>query len=199
MKSISTLFAASLLGLATAAQATSATYTIDPNHTFPSFEISHLGFSTYRGRFNETRGTVTLDPQAKTGSVDVTIQVDSVDSGVAKLDEHLRKDEFFDAAKYPTIHFKAGDFRFEGETPVAVTGDLTMHGVTKPVTLSIDHFACKPHPLAGVWACGADLSATLQRSEWGISKYSPMVGEEVKLRIEVEAHQKKEGPGAPKR
>lgn len=199
MKSIPATLAASLMALASGAQAASTTYVIDPNHTFPMFEISHLGFSTYRGRFNETSGTVTLDPQARTGSVEVTIPVASVDTGVAKLDQHLQKDDFFDAAKYPTITFRASDFRFEGEKPVAVTGELSMHGVTKPVTLAVDHFTCKPHPLAGVWACGADLSTTIRRSDWGITTYSPMVGEDVKLRIEVEAHQKKDSPGSPKR
>jgi len=191
------LFAAALVGLAGSAQAASTSYTIDPTHTFPMFELSHLGFSTFRGRFNDSSGTVTLDPQNKTGSVEVTIRVASVDSGVAKLDEHLLKPDFFDAAKFPTITFKASDFRFEGEKPVAVTGELNMHGVSKPVTLAVEAFTCKPHPLAGVWACGADLSTTIKRSDWGISTYVPAVGDDVRLRIEVEAHQKKDGGGRP--
>jgi polyisoprenoid-binding protein YceI len=191
------LFAAALVGLAGSAQAASTSYTIDPTHTFPMFELSHLGFSTFRGRFNDSSGTVTLDPQNKTGSVEVTIRVASVDSGVAKLDEHLLKPDFFDAAKFPTITFKASDFRFEGEKPVAVTGELNMHGVSKPVTLAVEAFTCKPHPLAGVWACGADLSTTIKRSDWGISTYVPAVGDDVRLRIEVEAHPKKDGGGRP--
>lgn len=188
------LLAAVLLSGATlAAQAAESTYNIDPTHTFPTFEISHLGFSTFRGRFDKTEGTLKLDPAKKTGSVEVTIDVNSVSTGVAKLDAHLKNEDFFDTAKYPLITFKSTQFKFDGDRLDEVTGDLTMHGLTRPVTLDVDDFVCKAHPLAGVWACGANLETTIKRSDWGISKYSPNVGEEVKLQIEVEAHQKKDG------
>lgn len=164
------------------------TYAIDPTHTFPSFALNHLGFSTFRGRFDKTSGTITLDVAKKTGSADITIDVASVSTGVAKLDEHLLKDDFFNAAKYPTITFKSKDFKFTGDKLTAVQGDLTMHGVTKPVTLTVTSFACKPHPLKKIQACGADAATTIKRSDWGISTYSPNVGEEVTLLIEVEAH-----------
>lgn len=186
------LLAAALLSLpALNAQAVESSYEIEPTHTFPNFEINHLGFSTFRGRFEQTSGVVRYDPERKTLAVEAVIKVDSVDTGVAKLDEHLRKDDFFDAAKYPEIVFKSTAASFEGDKPATVTGELTMHGVTRPVTLSVDAFACKAHPLAGVWACGADLSTKIRRSDWGISKYVPAVGDEVTLKIEVEAHQKK--------
>ncbi len=166
------------------------TYEIDPTHTFPTFEISHLGLSTFRGRFDKTSGTITLDLAKKTGSVDVTIDVNSISTGVAKLDEHLKKPDFFDAAKYPTITFKSTRFKFDGNELDEVEGLLTMHGVTKPVTLDVDDFVCKPHPMRQTPACGANLEATIKRSEWGISTYSPNIGEEVALKIEVEALKK---------
>jgi len=186
------LLAAMLLSATTlSAQAVESSYDIEPTHTFPNFEISHLGYSTFRGRFEQTSGQVRYDPQARTLAVEALIQVESVDTGVAKLDEHLRKADFFDAAKYPEIRFKSTAASFEGDKPTRVTGDLTMHGVTLPVTLAVEHFACKAHPLAGVWACGADLTTRIKRSDWGIDKYVPAVGDEVTLKIEVEAHQKK--------
>lgn len=163
------------------------TYTLDSHHTFPRFAISHLGLSTFRAQFDDTQGTVTLDRAKKTGSVEATIAVASIATGVDKLDEHLKSADFFDAAKYPTISFKASDFSFDGDTPSAVTGTLTMHGVAKPVTLTIGNFVCKEHPMMKKPACGAELSGTLKRSDWGISTYVPLVGDEVTLTIEVEA------------
>lgn len=179
-----------LVSAALAGPAVADTYVIDPTHTFPTFEINHLGFSTFRGRFDKTAGTIVYDPAKKTGSAEVTIDVASVSTGVKKLDEHLQNDDFFDAAKYPTIVFKSKDFRFTGDKLVEVSGNLTMHGVTRPVELRVSSVTCKEHPLKKIQACGADITTTLKRSEWGISKYSPDVGEDVLLRIEVEAHQK---------
>ncbi|MDM4772384.1 YceI family protein [Solimonas sp. SE-A11] len=191
------LLAAVLLSAATlTAQAAESTYKIDPTHTFPTFEISHLGFSTFRGRFDKTEGTITLDTAKKTGSVDVTIDANSISTGVPKLDEHLKNEDFFDTKKYPTITFKGSKFKFDGDKLDEVTGELTMHGVTKTVTLDVDDFVCKQHPMLGIWACGANLETKIKRSDWGISKYSPNVGEEVELKIEVEAHQQKDGAGS---
>ncbi len=187
MKTLSRLTACLLL--ATSAHGFAAdTYVIDPTHTFANFEISHLGFSTTRGRFDKTSGTISLDLEKKTGSADITIDVASVSTGVDKLNEHLLKDDFFDVEKYPTIRFKSTDFKFKGKMLMAVKGDLTMHGVTRPVTLEVEEFVCKEHPLKKVQACGADATAKIKRSEWGMSTFSPNVGEEVTLRIQVEAH-----------
>lgn len=184
------IVAVAALSLAPFVAQAADTYEIDPTHTFPTFEISHLGLSTFRGRFDKTSGTIVLDLAKKTGSVDVTIDANSVSTGVAKLDEHLKKPDFFDTAKYPTITFKSTAFKFDGDELDEVTGDLTMHGVTKSVTLDVDDFVCKPHPMRQTPACGADLEATIKRSDWGISTYSPNIGEEVKLKIEVEALKK---------
>jgi polyisoprenoid-binding protein YceI len=164
------------------------TYTIDSKHTFPSFEISHLGFSTQRGRFNGTTGKITLDPTAKTGAVDVAIDAASIDTGLEALEKHMRSEDFFNVAKFPTISFKGNRMRFEGDKLVAVDGDFTMLGVTKPVTLKIDHFRCAMHPLAKKPACGADASTVIRRSEFGMVKYpAPVLGEEVKIAIQIEA------------
>lgn len=184
------LFAVAALSVASFAAQAADTYVIDPTHTFPTFEINHLGFSTFRGRFDKTEGIITLDLAKKTGSVEVTIDANSVSTGVAKLDAHLKNEDFFNTAKYPTITFKSTKFKFDGNELDEVEGLLTMHGVTKPVTLDVDAFVCKAHPMTQTPACGANLEAKIKRSEWGISTYSPNVGEEVKLKIEVEAHKK---------
>lgn len=177
-----------LLMLSQASVAAPMTYQIDPTHTFPSFEISHFGFSTYRGRFDKTSGSITLDRDKKTGSADVTIDAASVSTGVPKLDDHLRNPDFFDTTKHPTIRFKSQDFKFNGDKLVAVNGNLTLHGVTKPVSLTVSSFLCGDHPLKKVPMCGADATTTLKRSDFGMSKYSPNIGEDVLLRIEIEAH-----------
>lgn len=162
-------------------------YTLDPHHTFARFALSHFGFSTFHGQFNTTSGTATLDTAKKSGSVDVSIAVRSIVTGVDKLDAHLLGADFFDAEKYPAITFKSNDFKFDGDRLTSVTGELNMRGVTKPVTLTVTHFVCKNNPITRNPACGADLSATLKRSDWGVSGYVPAIGDEVTLSIEVEA------------
>ncbi len=165
------------------------TYVVDGNHTFPSFAVSHFGFSTYRGRFDRTSGTILLNLKKKSGSADILIDVTSVNTGVKKLDEHLQEADFFDTARYPTMTFKSKDFTFHGDKLTGVEGQLTIKGVTKPVTLKITSFSCRNHPMKKVPACGADAETTIKRSDFGVSAYSPNIGEEVKLFIEVEAQQ----------
>lgn len=173
---------------APAASAAPLTYVIDPDHSFQKFQYRHLGFSSPEGRFDKTSGTITLYLEKHTGAADVTIDVNSIDTGVPKLDEHLKGKDFFDAARYPAITFKSGDFRFDGDRLTSVTGDLTVHGVTRRVTLDVVNFACHEHPLKKVPACGADATATIKRSDYGVSAYVPVVSDEITLRIEVEAH-----------
>lgn len=162
-------------------------YTIDPRHTFPSFELSHQGFSFQRGRFNKTAGKMTLDTAARTGSIDVAIDAASIDTGLEELEKHLRGEDFFDVAKYPTLAFKSKALRFDGDKVVGADGELTMHGVARPVSLNIDHFRCAPNPMNKKPTCGANATATIKRSEFGVSKYVPAVGDEVKIAIQVEA------------
>src|SRR5215510_3742541 len=118
------------------------TYSVDLGHTHPSYEIDHFGWSTQRGRFDNVTGTIVLDRAAKTGSVDVRIEVSSVSTGVAKLDEHLKSEDFFDAAKYPTINFKASKIAFSGDAPVSIPDEITILGVSKPLALNVTHFSC---------------------------------------------------------
>jgi len=180
------LFAA--LGLALSAAAFSAdSYTVDPRHTYPMWEVNHFGWSTQRGRFNGATGKIVLDRAAKTGSVEIVIKTASVDTGIAKWDEQMMGEDFFNAAMFPTIEFKASKIVFDGDKPVSVPGELTLLGVTKPVTLTITGFGCGTNPVNKKQVCGADAYATIKRSEFGIMKYLPSISDEVKLVINVES------------
>ncbi|MGO8755529.1 MAG: YceI family protein [Gallionellaceae bacterium] len=186
-KMFAVLFAASLPLAAMAADS----YTIDPPHTFPRFMINHLGFSTMEGRFDKTSGKVTLDRAAKKGSIDITIDASSVSTGFAKRDEHLRSPDFFNVVEFPTITYKSNSIKFKGDTPSSVDGELTMAGVTKPVTLTIDDFNCGPDPMEPLkkkQKCGAAASAEIKRSDFGIKFGLPAVGDDVKFVLEVEAY-----------
>lgn len=163
------------------------TYTIDPTHTFASFEYTHLGFSKQRSRFNDTTGTITLDQKAKTGSADITIKVDSVDTGSKAFDGHLTSSNWFGADVYPTITFKSTQFKFKGDKPSEVVGNLTVRDVTKPVTLKITHFNCAVHPMRQKDACGANAVTQIKRSDFGLGKYAPGVSDETELSVAVEA------------
>jgi polyisoprenoid-binding protein YceI len=165
------LIAAGFLALATAsAMAASTTYNLDPTHTYPSFAADHFGgISTWRGKFTKSSGTVMLDRASRTGSVDVSIDVASIDTGNAPLDKHVKSAELLDVAKYPTAHFQGSELRFEGDTPVAVAGEFTFHGVTKPLTLKIDSFKCFVNPMIKREVCGAEASAQFDRADYGVS------------------------------
>ena len=174
-----------LAGLPAAAQ--TETYTIDPNHTFPIYEVNHVGFSIQRGRFNKTSGTIQLDLAAHRGSAEVAVDTRSVRTGVAKLDEHLRSEDFFNAAKYPQITFKSDQLRFEGDNLFSATGNLTILGVTRPVTFKVNYFHCGMHPLLKKKACGVDLEAHIKRSDFGMKFGLPDLGDDVTLRVNTEA------------
>ena len=167
-------------GLTLTAQAQD--YVIDSSHTFAYFEVAHRGLSTFRGRFDKTEGTASLDLEKKTGSVDITIDAASVSTGVPRLDAHLRNPDFFDVEKYPTLTFKSSEFKFEGDKLVEVVGELTMHGVTRPLTLKVLALNCNNN------ACGLDAVASLKRSEFGMTYgLGGGVGDEVTIRIGAEA------------
>jgi polyisoprenoid-binding protein YceI len=182
---------AGALGLAAAiANAAPATYKVDPGHTYPSFEADHMGgLSILRGKFKATSGTITLDKAAKAGTLDITVDTTSLDFGHDKLNEHAKSDAaMFDVAKFPTATYKGKFSKFSGESPTEVQGDLTLHGVTKPVTLKINQFLCKQHPMKKKEVCGADASATINRYDFGLT-YGQNFGfkPDVKLLISVEA------------
>ncbi|RJF99531.1 YceI family protein [Noviherbaspirillum saxi] len=178
--------AAALLAICTTT-AFAQTYNIEPNHTYPSFEADHLGISLWRGKFTKTSGTVTLDRTSKSGNVDITIDPSTIDFGHAKMNEHAKSKDMFNVAEHPTITYKGKRIKFEGDTPVAVEGDLTMLGVTKPVTLAINKFKCIPHPMLKREVCGADATGQFNRSDFGLSYGVPKFAPEVKLAIQVEA------------
>ncbi|HWR78135.1 MAG TPA: YceI family protein [Thiobacillus sp.] len=180
------LFAA-LAAVSVTAQAAPVTYTIDNSHTYPHFSYNHLGFSNQTHKFDKTSGTVVLDRAAKTGSVDVTIDATSVNTGYAVFNEHIQAADFFDTSVYPTITFKSNMMKFKGDQPVSVAGDLTIKGVTRPVTLTITHFKCQPHPMLKVDACGANATTQVKRSEFNMGKNVPFVSDEVTLTLAIEA------------
>lgn len=181
--------AALLIGTLTVPAFAAENYTIDPKHTRPLFEINHLGFSTQHGRFGKTSGKITLDTGAKTGSVDISIDTASIDMGLADWDKHMKSDEFFNVEKFPTMTFKSDKLQFDGNKVVGAEGSLTLLGVTKPIKLAVSNFRCGPHPLLKKTACGADVTATIKRSEFGMTKLVPAIGDVVKLEIPVEALQ----------
>jgi polyisoprenoid-binding protein YceI len=174
--------------LAAGAYAAPVTYTLDPNHTFPSFEADHFGgLSTWRGKFDSSSGKVVLDKDAKAGSIDVTVDVASINFGHPKLNEHAKSKEIFDAAQFPTATYTGKFTKFNGTAPAEAQGTLTMHGVTKPVTLEIDSFKCMQSPMTKKEVCGANATATINRADFGVD-YGQQYGfkQEVKLQIQVE-------------
>jgi polyisoprenoid-binding protein YceI len=171
-----------------AALAAPVTYELDPNHTYPSFEADHMGgLSILRGKFNTSSGKVVLDKEAKTGTVEVSIDTSSLDFGHDKLNEHAKGPDMFNVAKYPTATYKGKLTKFKGDAPGEIDGELTLNGVTKPVTLKINQFLCKQHPMKKKEVCGADAEGTFNRADFGIS-FGQQNGfkQDVKLRIEAE-------------
>jgi polyisoprenoid-binding protein YceI len=178
---------AAFAAFAAAAQAAPSTYNIDNSHTYPHFTYSHLGYSIQTHKFDKTSGKVVMDFQAKTGSVDVTIDATSVNTGFPLFNEHLQGEDYFDTAKYPTITFKSSDMTFKGNKPVSLSGDLTVKGVTRPVTLEVTHFKCMPHPMLKAPACGGNATTQVKRSDFNMGKGAPFVSDEVTLTLAIEA------------
>jgi polyisoprenoid-binding protein YceI len=171
------------------ALAAPVTYQVDPAHTYPSFEADHFGgLSVWRGKFDSSSGTIVLDREAGTGTVDINVDTASIDFGQAKLNEHAKSAEMFDVQKYPTAVYKGTLTNFKNGAPTAARGELTLHGVSKPVNLTINSFLCKVTPMSPKERCGADASATINRADFGIN-YGEKYGfnMQVKLAIQVEA------------
>jgi polyisoprenoid-binding protein YceI len=176
-----------ILGVATASAAPAA-YTLDPDHTHPSFEVDHFGgLSTWRGTFKKTSGKVTYDAAAKAGVVDVLIDTASIDLAHDKLNQHVSSPEMLDVGKFPTAEFKGKFTDFSVDAPKTIVGELTLHGITKPVTLSINSFKCFDHPMLKKEVCGADASGNFNRADFGVN-YGEQYGfkQDVLLRIQVE-------------
>jgi polyisoprenoid-binding protein YceI len=171
------------------ALAAPVTYQVDPAHTYPSFEADHFGgMSVWRGKFDSSSGTIVLDRAAGTGTIEITVDTSSIDFGNPKLNEHAKSGEMFDVQKYPTAVYKGTLTNFKNGAPTEAHGELTLHGVTKPLNLTINSFVCKTTPMSKKERCGADASATLNRADFGINfgdKYG--FNMQVKLAIQVEA------------
>ena len=178
---------ASLAALITATSfAAPVTYVLDPRHTYPSFAADHMGgLSVWRGKFTDTSGKVVYDKEAKSGSIEVTVNMNSVDFGLSKLDEHAKSPEIFDAARFPTATYSGTFTQWNGETPTEAQGTLTLHGVTKPLTLKINSFMCKQNPMSKKEVCGADASATLNRSDFGVT-WGDAYGFKMWVRLEIQ-------------
>jgi polyisoprenoid-binding protein YceI len=183
------LSAAMLTLVAGSALAAPVTYDVDPGHTYPSFEADHMGgLSVWRGKLEKTSGTIVYDKDKSTGTVDITIDTSSIDFGHEKLNEHAKTPDLFDVAKYPTATYKGTLAGFVNGAPTKVEGQFTLHGVTKPLTLTIDQFLCKPNPMTKKEVCGADAKATFNRKDFGMG-FGEAYGfkMDVKLAIQVEA------------
>jgi polyisoprenoid-binding protein YceI len=187
-----TMIAAVLVALPFAATGAPESYTIDPPHSIPQFQLDYIGFTTIRGRFERTSGTFTIDRAAKTGSVEFVIDAASVTTGDTQRgsrprtrDEHLRTADFFNVAEFPRLTFKGSAVKFNGDAPARVDGQLTILGVTRPVTLTVERWKCGTHPFYKKEACGADAIARIKRSEFGMKYGIPALGDEVMLHIGV--------------
>jgi polyisoprenoid-binding protein YceI len=183
--------AAFVFALAPPASAEEETYTIDPAHSQPHYQVRHMGFSQQRGTFIKLSGTITLDRIAKTGTVNVLIDPASVQSGDLTLDNVLKGEAYFNVERFPTLTFRSSDVRFDGDRMVEVVGDLTMLGVTRAVTLKVDDFVCGVEPFFKRLLCGAEVTTTIKRSDWGMTRGIPLApADEVKIAIPVEAYRR---------
>jgi len=189
MKRILAAFACA--ALPGAALAAAETFTFDPLHTFTYFTVEHFGLSNQFGRFNRNTGKVTLDRAAKTGTIEVTIDAASIDTGdsgrTRSRDDVLRSGDFFNAAEFPRVTFKSTRFAFNGDAPSSIEGDLALLGTTRPVTLAVERFRCNPPQGTRKERCGGNATARIKRSDYGMKYGIPSIGDEVTLMIVFEA------------
>ncbi len=189
MKMMSKLLATASLSAAvvTPVFAAPATYGVEPNHTFPRFSYTHLGFTTQQSRFDKTTGTVVYDKEGRAGSVDITIDTRSVSTGSALFNQHIQGEDFLDTAQHPSVTFKSTKVNFDGDKPVSIEGDLTMKGITKRATLTVTRFLAAPHPIQKKDTIGADAYTIVKRTDFNMGKYAPAVSDEVRIDIAIEA------------
>ncbi|AIF45791.1 YceI family protein [Dyella japonica] len=199
MRALRYLVLAGLVSAAVSAQAAPVTYKMDPTHTLVLFSWNHFGYSNPTANIGIGDGTIVFDDKDPSkSSVDVTLPLADLDTHVSKLDEHLKKADFLDADKYPTMTFKSTKVQAEGGNKYKVTGDLTVHGVTKPVTLDATLNKSGEHPMMKVQTVGFDAVATLKRSDFGVGAYVPNISDEIKVRITTEASVPKADTAATK-
>jgi polyisoprenoid-binding protein YceI len=186
MKLKALAFAAAAIGAASLAQAQTTVYSVEPTHTFVTWEAKHFGTSTSRGRFDKKEGSITLDRTAGTGKAEISIDTASISTGVAPFDGHLKSKDFFNSEVHPKAMFKA-DFKLDGGKVVSVPGELTLLGVTKPVTIKANGFNCFDHPRFKKQVCGGDFETTIKRSEFGMNYGLPGIPDDIRLVIQIEA------------
>lgn len=191
MKPLLFLLGVGLAGLAPGTSAAApVTYQIEPTHTYPSFEADHMGVSLWRGKLNKTSGTITLDKAAGTGTLNVSIDLASIDFGLDAMNQWAVGKDFFDVSQHPQATYKGRLEGFAKGAPTRVAGELTLHGVTRPVVLKINAFKCIPHPMLKRELCGADALGSFQRDQFGLDAGKDYGFKmDVVLRIQVEAIQ----------
>ncbi len=184
-----------VFALPLAVSAAPESYTIDPTHTYAYFEVEHLGVSHQRGRFDRVSGKFAVDRAAKSGSVELNIETASVSTGdnvkgsrPRTLDDHLKTADFFNVGEFPRLNFKSTGVKFSGDNPAEIAGNLTLLGVTKPVTLKVERWVCKDNPMSKKPMCGGNASASLKRTDFGMKYGVPAIGDEVRLWISVEGY-----------
>ena len=178
-----------------AAQAQAENYKVDSLHSFPHFGVEHFGVTTMWGRFDKMSGNFTIDRAAKKASVELSIETASVTTGdndkgsrPRSRDEHLRQADFFNTAEFPRMTYKSTNVKFNGDAPSEIEGQLTLLGVTKPVTIKIDKWVCREHPMNKRAMCGGDASGSFKRTDFGMKYGVPALSDEVKLKIGFEAY-----------
>jgi polyisoprenoid-binding protein YceI len=182
-----TLFATVAIAVSATAQAQSAIYTVEPTHTFVTWEAKHFGTSTSRGRFDKKEGSITIDRVAKTGRAEITIDMASINTGVAPFDKHLKGKDFFDTDNHASAKFVGDKFTFDGDKLSEVAGTLTMLGKSNPVMLKASGFNCYTNPYFKREVCGGDFETTVQRSLYGMSYGLPGIPDNIRLLIQIEA------------
>ncbi len=183
------------LALPLAASAAEENYTLDPLHTYPHFAVEHFGVSMLWGRFDRSSGKFMIDRAAKKASLELAVNTASVSTGEndrgsrpRSLDEHLRSADFFNVAEFPRMTFKAADIKFNGDNPAEVAGELTLLGVTRPLTLKVERWVCKDNPFNKKPMCGGNASGTLKRTDFGMKYLLPAVSDEVRLYVQFEGY-----------
>lgn len=183
------------LALPLVATAAPESYTLDPYHTFPHFAVDHFGVSMVWGRFDKSSGKFTIDRAAKKGTLELAIETASVTTGdndrgarPRSRDEHLRSADFFNVAEFPRMTYKASEVKFSGDNPTEVSGELTLLGVTKPLTLKLERWVCRDDPFSKKPMCGGNASGTLKRTDFGMKYAVPAVGDEIRLYVGFEAY-----------
>ena len=184
---IRSTLALALVAASAAVFAAPTTYTIDSTHTYAAYEVNHLGLSLQSGSFTKVEGQLNIDAAAKTGAVNVKIDANSLNTFLPDRDKHLKSADFFNVEKFPTLTYQSSKVVFKGQKPVEVQGQLTLLGVTRPVTLKLTHVALAKNPMSGKETYGANAVATIKRSEFGMKTFAPAISDEVKLSFVLEA------------